>query len=162
MVRPTVNSNKHYVQQSLATVLGGAQLNIVIADGIDAPGSSPIGVRVGSSIKAVFIEMWARGSELSPGTVLMTFYKKGAGDAAITLAEAASLHTYNNKKNIFYHTQGLSNDTDSTATPFIRQWFKIPKGKQRMGLNDQLQLNVFSQGAIDQVICGFMTYKEYF
>ncbi len=78
----------------------------------------------------------------------------------MTAAQSAALHAYDNKKNVLYHTQGLTNDADADAIPFIRQWFKIPKGKQRFGLDDTLLLAVHSQ-ALDHVICGFMTYKEY-
>ncbi len=163
MVRATVNSTKHYVQQSLASVLGSAILDIGIATAVNAPSANTAAeVREGCIIKAVFIEMWIRGSELSPGSVLVSFYKRSGGDTAMTAVEQASLFTYDNKKNIFYHTQGLTNDTDADAIPFIRQWFKIPKGKQRFGLNDKLSLSIFAQGAIDQVICGFFVYKEYF
>jgi len=163
MVRPTVNSTKHYVQFSLQSVLASAITDLGIATSVNAPSANlSAEVREGSVIKAVYLEMWIRGSELSPGSVLATFYKRSGGDTAMTTTEQASLFTYDNKKNVFYHTQGLTNDTDADAIPFIRQWFKIPKGKQRFGLNDKLSLSIFSQGAIDQVICGFATYKEYF
>ncbi len=163
MVRPTVNSTKHYVQFSLQSVLASAIKDLPISAAVSAPSSNlEAEVREGSVIKAVYLEMWIRGSELSPGSVLVTFYKRSGGDASLSTTEAASLFTYDNKKNIFYHTQGLTNDTDADAIPFIRQWFKIPRGKQRMGLNDKLSLSIFAQGAVDQVICGFATYKEYF
>ncbi len=162
-MRAPITSTKHYVQVSLTTVVAGAVLDIPIAKGTNVSGvNSADEVREGAVVKAVFIEMWIRSSEISPGSVLVTFAKRSGGDVAITAAEAAALFTYDNKKNIFYHTQGLINDQDADAIPFIRQWFKIPKGKQRMGLNDKLFLNIFAQGAIDAVICGFMTYKEYF
>ncbi len=163
MVRPTVNSTKHYVQFSLQSVLASAIKDLAVTSAVSAPDANlSAEVREGSVIKAVWIELWIRGSELSPGSVLVSFYKRGAGATSITTTEAASLHTYDNKKNIFYHTQGLTNDTDADAIPFIRQWFKIPKGKQRQGLGDKLSISVFSQGAIDQVLCGFVTFKEYF
>ncbi len=161
-MRAPITSRKHYVQVSLSTVAASAILDIPIAKSVDLQSVvDPDDVQEGSIIKAVFIEMWVRGSETSPGSVLLTFGKRSGGDVAITTAEAAALDSYDNKKNIFYHTQGLANDQDADAIPFIRQWFKIPKGKQRMGLNDKLFLSVFAQGAISLVICGFMTYKEY-
>ncbi len=163
MVRPTVNSTKHYVQISLDSVLAGAIKDLPIVTAVSAPSANLAAeCREGAIIKAVYIEMWIRGSELSPGSILVDFYKRSGGDTAMTAIEAASLHTYDNKKNVFYHTQGLINDTDADAIPFIRQWFKIPKGKQRFGLNDKLSLSIFAQGAIDSVHCGFFTFKEYF
>jgi len=78
-----------------------------------------------------------------------------------TFADMSALNLYTNKKNVLYHTQGLSNDQDADAIPFVRQWFKIPKGKQRFGLADRLYL-VVSAIAIDQTICGHMVFKEYY
>ena len=160
-MRAPIQSNKHYVQISLATILGGANLNTQIADAVTAPAADPQKVRIGAIVKAVFIEIWIRTSETTPGTVLATFYK-GKQDQTLGFAEQVSLHTYSGKADIYYHTQGLTNDTDADAIPFMRGWFKVPKSKQRMALGDSLNLSVASQAAIDNVICGFMTYKEYF
>ncbi len=159
-MRAVVKSNKHYVQVSLATVLAGAALDIVIArtdPAIDR--STPEEIDIGSVVKAVYIEMWVRAGDTAGGSSLLTFYKGSAG-AGLSFAEQVALHTYNEKKNIFYHTQGITNDQDADATPFIRGWFKIPKSKQRMGLGDTLRLSIAAQ-ALDNIICGFFTYKEY-
>ncbi len=161
MVRPTVHSNKHYVQKSLAAVLAGATDNITLArSNTDVDRSVAVEIDEGSTIKAVFIEMWARTQDTAPGTILMSLMKIPGIGALPTFAQMVDLHNYQNKKNILYHTQGLSNDQDADAIPFIRGWFKIPKGKQRFGADDILLLAVSAQ-ALDQTICGFATYKEY-
>jgi len=159
-LRAIVHSKKHYVQVSLATVTGGASVvtNLVVA--VDIVTTSNVEVLTGSTIKAVFVEMWIRSTEASPGTVLVSLVKCQDGQS-IVFADHINLNDYNNKKNVFYHTQGLTNDNSADAIPFIRQWFKIPKGKQRFGLGDTLRLIVSSQAAIDNVQCGFATYKEY-
>ncbi len=160
-MKAPIQAVKHYVQQSLATVTGGTLNNFVLADALarDAAQTS-VSVIEGSVIKAIYIEMWIRSSEVSPGTVLATFVK--VPDRAIpTFVDMTALHDYTNKKNVFYHTQGLTNDADANGIAFVRGWFKIPKGKQRMGLGDRLILCIASQAAIDNVICGFATYKEY-
>ncbi len=160
MVRPMVHSVKHYVQVSLTAVLGGAGDDTIIAFAKETANAADE-VKEGSSIKAVYVEMWVAGTEASPGSVLLSLYKMPGAGSAMTIAEQAALHDYPNKKNVLYHTQGLFNDNDADAIPFIRQWFKIPKSKQRFGLGDALRLQIFAQGAIDMRICGFMTYKEY-
>jgi len=143
-------------------VLAGATLPIVLAVATDSPATgNATHVKTGSVIKAVYVEMWVRGSELSPGTALLTLVKIPGAGGVPTFAQLVALHTYNNKKNIFYHTQGLTQDANADATPFMRGWFKIPKSKQRFGLDDILDLSVSAQ-ALDHVICGFATYKEYF
>jgi len=159
-MRPPINSKKHYVQTSLSTVSGGTAqvLQLVVAQ--EVPGSPDTEVAVGSVVKAIFIEMWIRSTEASPGTVLVSLIKTPDGQT-VTFGDVVALNDYNNKKNVLYHTQGLTNDNNADAIPFIRQWFKIPKGKQRFGVGDQLRLVIASQAVIDNIICGFATYKEY-
>jgi len=161
-MRPVINSNKHYVQVSLATILAGVRLNTFIANAVDAPLANSAGeVRQGAVIKAVYVEMWVRTNDTSPGTALLSIVKTSGNAVAPTFVEHIALHTYAGKKNVLYHTQGLTNDQDADAIPFLRAWVKIPKSKQRFGLGDSLVLTISAQ-ALDQNICGFMTYKEYF
>ncbi len=159
-MRPPLQSIKHYVQKSLTTVTGATADAVKIYEGKDTRTGAADEVLAGSVVKAVFVEMWTRGAEASPGNVLMTLVKTQDGQNP-TFSDMTNLHDYLNKRNILYHTQGLSNDNDADAIPFVRQWFKIPKGKQRVALGDKLFIVVTSQAVIDQQICGFATYKEY-
>ncbi len=159
-MKAPIHSRKHYVQTSLTTILAGANLQTVIAHAVNPTAANLANeVAEGSVIKAVYVEMWVRTNDTSPGTALLTLTKIPEL-ANITFADQIALDAYTNKKNVFYHTQGLSNDQDADAIPFIRQWFKIPKGKQRFGLGDRLILGIAAQ-ALDQNVCGFFTYKEY-
>ncbi len=157
-MRAPVHSKKHYVQITLNTVTSGAAGANLLIQGVETP---TLGTHVseGAVIKAVFVEMWVRAGSTSPGSVLVTLVK--APDLQTPLfADMIALQDYQNKKNVLYHTQGLTNDQDADAIPFVRQWFKIPKGKQRFGLGDSLFLMVSAQ-AIDAINCGFAVYKEY-
>ncbi len=159
-MRAPIHSVKHYVQESLATVLAGANKQITIAHAVAIQSvDNKIEVQEGSIIKAVYVEMWVRTGDTAPGTSLLTLVKVPL-NTTMSFANQVDLHNYENKKNILYHTQGLINDQDADATPFIRQWFKIPKSKQRFGLGDKLVLCIAAQ-ALDNIICGFFTYKEY-
>ncbi len=159
-MRAPIVSKKHYIQVSLATVLAGASLNTVLVDAVAVGDvNTPSEVQEGSVIKAVFVEMWVRAGDTSPGSTLVTLVKTNDSQTP-TFADMTALQTYTNKKNVLYHTQGLTNDQDADAIPFVRQWFKIPKGKQRFGLRDRLFLVVSAQ-ALDNIVCGFATYKEY-
>ncbi len=162
MVRPMVHSTKHYVQNSLATILGSAKLDLVIVEAV-AVGSKndPDEVEEGNSVKAVFLEEWIRSSETSPGSFVAALYKVPGGGTGFSTANMAALHDAENKKNILWTSQGLVNDQDADALGMMRGWYKVPKSKQRMGLGDRILLTIFAQGAIDLVICGFATYKEY-
>jgi len=164
LVRAQVHSSKHYFQMSLFTVLGSAINNQILAQA-EAVGSvlSVSQIREGSTIKAVFVELWVRSAELSPGSFVVTLEKvPGAVTVLMSVAESSALGTYDNKKNILFTSQALTNENSADAIPILRDWIKIPKSKQRFGLKDQLVLNVHSQAPIDNVFCGFSTYKEYF
>ncbi len=158
-MRAPIHSEKHYVQKTLTTVVAGATDNIVLCEGTDTPVAND-DVHVGAVVKAIFVEMWARGGETSPGSVLITLMKIPGVGGLPTFAKLIDLNTYDNKKNVLYHTQGLTNINGADAIPFVRGWFKIPKGKQRIGLEDRIILSVSAQ-ALDTNICGFATYKEY-
>ncbi len=162
-MKPVIQSEKHYIQVTLSTVTAGAATAHLIAEGVsigNMAAANAFQVRTGANLKAVFVEMWVRAGSTSPGSVLLTLVKTVDGQTP-TFADMAALNTYTNKKNVLYHTQGLTNDQDADAIPFVRRWFKIPKGKSRFGLGDRLYL-VISAQAIDSIVCGFMVYKEYF
>ncbi len=158
-MRAVIHSKKHYVQKSLTTVLAGAADPILIVKAVTSAPSSANEVEEGSSIKAVYVEMWVRTGDTAAGTALLTLVKTPDASAPV-FADSIALDSYANKKNVLYHTQGLTNDQDADAIPFLRGWFKIPKGKQRFGVGDRLYLIIAAQ-ALDQHVCGFMTYKEY-
>ncbi len=81
----------------------------------------------------------------------------------MTTASMAALHDYANKKNILFTAQGLLTPTDGGQVPVVRGWYKIPKGKQRFGLTDQLFVSIRNNNAtsIDINFCGLAIYKEY-
>ena len=99
-------------------------------------------VAVGTIVKAIYVEVWGHASSAQPGTVTILVERLPGGNTNPTDAELADLHTYANKKNILYVTQGVTGDSNTNPTPWIRQWILIPKGKQRFGLGDRLQLTI--------------------
>ncbi len=161
MVRPMVHSKKHYVQHSLSTTLAGAVSSDIIVNAVETQTVGPPGfVAEGSTIKAVYVEKWVRTNDTSPGSFVYVIYKNPGTGTTFSAAQMAALHDAENKKNILYCTQALSNDQDADAIALYKGWIKIPKSKQRFGLGDRLVGTFFAQ-ALDQNICGFETYKEY-
>ncbi len=81
----------------------------------------------------------------------------------MTTGQMAALHDYDNKKNILFTAQGLLTPNDGGQVPVLRSWYKIPKGKQRFGLADELVLSIRNNNAtaIDINLCGVIIYKEY-
>ncbi len=161
MVRPMVHSKKHYFQTTLSTVTNGAITNQIIAHAKESP-TAVNEVVEGSSIKAVYVEYWLIQGTSSIGSFTAGLYKNPGGQNAMVTADAAALGDYDNKKNILYVTQGLSPANTTMQLPVSRGWFKIPKGKQRMGLGDKIHFFIRNNNGADDInFCGFATYKEY-
>ncbi len=160
-MRPVVNTEKHYLQVSLATVASGALSSIKIAEAVAAPGATEADeVREGAKISAVYVEMWIQTDDTALGSSIITLEKlSGASNDNMTAAESASLNSYDNKKNIFYTQMGLTPGNATYPMATIRGWFKIPKSKQRFGLQDRLMLNIHGQSN-GLSFCGFMLFKE--
>lgn len=161
MVKPIINSEKHIVQHTLASASIGTSVTTNIAQATPNPVSaSAITVAVGTEIKAVFVELWLQASAQQPGTAVLIIEKLPGSAQNIDAGQMADLHSYDNKKNIFYTSMGLIGDANTNPVPFVRQWIKIPKGKQRFGLNDRFQFTILAQ--VDTIEwCGLSIFKAY-
>ncbi len=162
MVRPMVHSTKHYVQFPIDQIATGLRQSILIVTAVEGSvANDAFEVVEGSSVKAVYIELWLQ-NEGNLGEFILTISKNPENGTGPTFAEQAALFTYLNKKNILYTSQGLtSNDGVSGPVNVLRGWVKIPKSKQRFGLGDRLSVVISNVSANDLVRCGFATYKEY-
>ncbi len=149
------------MQYSILTVTGGTVVNKIIVVGRARDALAAVDdVAEGSLVKAVYLELWGRAGSTTPASGQMIVQKLSSDTSNPTTTEMAALGDYDNKKNILYTTMGLFNDQDADAIALFKGWIKIPKGKQRFGLNDKLNFSIFSP-TIDLQICGFATYKEY-
>ncbi len=163
-MRAPIHSRKHYVQLSQGNIAQAAILNTTLVVGIEGASATPSQVSEGALVKAIWLELWVnQDSATVVGSFTAAIVKLPGGVNALTVADMAALHDYNNKKNIFYTTQGLSPPTDSAMFMAFKGWIKIPKGKQRMGLGDAIQLSIFNSNltAIDINFCGIVIFKEY-
>ncbi len=161
-MRAPINSEKHIVQTTLSNTTAPAEIiTVSVVNVVDDPvAASADQVSVGTEIRAVWIELWVLGTSQQPATTVLSVEKRVAGAAFMTYAQSVAVHSYPNKKNIFYTTMGLVGDANANPTPLIRQWIKIPKGKQRFGKGDALILNV--SGITDEIqICGQHIFKAY-
>ncbi len=161
-MRAMIHSTKHYVQMSrftvgtVATVHQDLVLSVAVQnkDAVDE-------VVEGATLKAVFVELWIIDAGAG-GSFIVTLHKDPSGVVEPTFAQTNALNNWENKKNLLYTTQGLaSNDGIAQPQVLLRQWFKIPKSKQRFGLGDKLKLSITNNGTNDLFACGFSTYKEY-
>ncbi len=164
-MKPTVNSSKHYIPLTNSELASAGVLEFDIVEGktIGNAFAATADVREGSLVKAIFVELWCAGAGAS-GTdtqFVAVVLKMPSNSPSMTSTNLLNLQSYGNKKNILYTTQGVLRGLDVQAVPIIRQWFKIPKGKQRIGLGDKFQLYLTTVGTgLNR--CGFCTYKEYY
>ncbi len=147
------------VQQSLAAVASGAITPITIAFAVAAHPATLTEVREGSKITAVYVEMWISSDDAAQGTAIVTLEKRTGNMTAMTAAQSGALNSYVNKKNILHTFMGLVPTNVQYPMSAIKGWVKIPKGKQRFGLQDILVLNVHGQSN-GASFCGQFIYKE--
>ncbi len=165
MVRPMIHSTKHYVQTSplkvAATVL--SSLTLVNAKAVeDKSAGVSSEVEEGSTIKAIYCEYWLVSDEMdaAASSFIFNIEKISSDGPNQSFADANFLYGYKNKKNVLFTSQGLMASDLANPVPIVRQWIKIPKGKQRFGLGDKLRVNFAGlAGAIE--FCGLSIYKEY-
>ncbi len=163
-MRAVIKSKKHYVQISQTTINQAAILVTDLVRAEEATSTLPQVVEEGAIVKAVFVELWlGNASATIVGSYQCILVKNPGGSSTPTATNMAALHDFVNKKNILLYSQAILPPTDGGQIAVIRGWIKIPKGKQRFGLGDTLELAVRNSNltAIDVNICGGATYKEY-
>ena len=159
-----IHSRKHISPIGATPIALGAITNFAVATAQDAPvNTAAAQVEIGSVVKAVYIEMWVRGDDeaAAPMNAAISFEKLEGSSVNMTFAQSTTPNVYVNKSNLFYMTQGLvSAGTANSAIPFMRGWFKVPKGFQRMAIGDRLVLNISALNG-DLEVCGLFLFKEY-
>jgi len=161
-MKAPIVSRKHYVQFTEFTIASGAVLGhtyVAAEPVVDV--NVNFEVIEGSIIKSVFLEYWFRSSVTNGASFVLILEKIGQDLSGPSFSQIANLDAYPNKKNILYTTQGLVSGSGDNPIPLLRGWFKIPKGKQRFGLNDRLRITVGALGANGLTGCAFGTYKSY-
>ncbi len=165
MVAP-IHSVKHYVHRTNTVISSGnlAALVLVDAVAVSAAGANAFDVVEGSLVKAIHLDHWIiNNAATGINTQFQAILEKvPTGAPGVTAGEIVNLGSYDNKKNVLHSFQGnLSAGIDgANATPYMQGWFKIPKGKQRMGLGDRIILSMLTTGQSCES-CGLVVYKEY-
>ncbi len=160
-MRPVIQSTKHISQSTGFTVAATAITAIqpIIAV-VPADVNLTTECEEGSIIKALYCEYWLTSDDAASGFFVFSVEKLNTTQTSMLYAESVSLGVYANKKNIFYTSQGLTAPITGTPTPVVRQWIKIPKGKQRFGLGDKININI--SGIANGVqVCGMTILKSY-
>ncbi len=161
-MRQIIHSVKHYVQYPIDQITTGTVQSINLVTGVESTVANAANeVEEGALVKAIYVELWLQ-NQSNLGESIVTVTKDTKSGAGPNFAQSAALFTYSNKKNIFFTHQGLtSNDGIGNPVPILREWIKIPKGKQRMGLGDTIVITIANVSANNLNRCGFSVYKEY-
>ncbi len=162
-MRPRVNTKKHISQISQGTVAQATKTTFIAAVAIEGAPTTPSHVKEGAIVSACYVELWlSQDSASTIGSYTVILEKVPGVGGTITAGDMAALHDYDNKKNIFFTGQGLLTPNDGGQVPVMRQWYKIPKSKQRFGLGDTLSVSYRNNNvtAIDINHCGLFVYKE--
>ncbi len=164
MVRPIIHTIKHIVQIDNTLITTGNISTIKIADTVNNQTlpTATSDVAQGAIIKAVWCEMWLKGQGASDADTRFTavIYKTPSGVTTPTIANMSNLMAWPNYNNILWTSQGVIGGVGGgQSIPIIRQWIKIPKGKQRMSLDDEINITILAIGT-DFQHCGVFVYKE--
>jgi len=163
-MKSPINSRKHIVQDT-QTVIASAAVNtqVLVRGKQQQFVDSAFEVIEGAVVKAIYLERWiGSNTGIEPaGSVTMILEKAPAGVANPTFTEMTTLDAYPNKKNILFTTQGIVGSNTANPIPFARGWFKIPKGKQRIGLEDEIRVSIAAIGVEALSFCGLAVYKSY-
>ncbi len=163
-MKAVIKSKKHIFQISQSTVGQALVGTSTFALAQEATSTTPQHIEEGAIVKACYVEFWiSQDSASVVGSYTVILYKDPGGNATAVTGDIAALHDYDNKKNILFTAQGLLTPNDGGQVPVLRGWYKIPKGKQRMGLGDALRVAIRNNNAtsIDINFCGLVIYKEY-
>ncbi len=159
-MRPKVHVEKHVFQVSLFSVASGAITGLVpCAAKQTVTAANAAHIREGSTVSAIYVEMWLTSDDTAAGTAIVTLEKREGAQPQMTTTESAALDAYDNKKNVLHTFMGLLGPNTQYPMAVIKGWIKIPKGKQRFGIEDKLVLNIHGQSN-GVSGCGFFIYKE--
>ncbi len=161
-MKAPVVSRKHVIQHTQFSVSSAAkttfvEISAVAIQNVDAN----FEVIEGSVVKAVYIELWLLGAGSGQSSYVVIVEKSQSGQADPTFTQMTTLDAYSNKKNVLYSSEGLIAHSAGNPTPVLRQWIKVPKSKQRFGLDDRFRISIAALGASAVLGCGLTIYKSY-
>ncbi len=162
MLAPIV-SIKHMINIENAVIADAARRSIELIQAVAQNAVTNFtDIVEGSIVKAVYLELWFKGNAVAGTEDKFQFVieKVSLGQNPISFTQMNNLMTYPNKKNILFTSQGVTGDLTTNSIPIHRGWIKIPKGKQRFGIDDELFVSISSTGGTANT-CGLCIYKEY-
>ncbi len=158
-IRP-VHRIKHVVDtQGGATI--GAAFTVNLAQALDAPVvANPAEVETGSTINGLYlkVEVNATSSAALSNAYMMVMKNPGGN---LTFPNANAVGVDDNKKYVIHQEMVmLQQVTNSNPRTLFAGVIVVPKGYRRMGINDLIQVQIFSPG-VTLNLCIQANYREF-
>lgn len=170
-LRP-IDSVKHIVDTSTVIAAGTNTVLQPITDAVAAYSLPDVnGVPVGSKVSSFYLSFFAiaEGGEIANEVPLVDWYViHNPGSAWAATFDTANLPTpgatgsHKNKRHIFHEEKGLAGGGDASlaGVPMVfKGVIRIPRGRQRVGEGDTIQLCVRANFATK--VCAKTVYKHY-
>ncbi len=160
-LRP-ISRIKHVVDNN-ATITAGTPVITVVAQAHDNPTtSSPNLVKVASTINGIFLNVEVASNETDAGAIpncyLMVMKNPGGN---LTFPNPNAVGADDNKKYVIHQEMlMLNNIAGGNPRTLFKGVIAIPKGYRRMGVNDLIQVSVYST-ALNFTFCLQAIYKEF-
>ncbi len=162
-MKAPITSVKHIVQHTNTVTATANVASHIVVDtlAIGTARATTADVWEGCVIKAIYFEEWLNNQAAdNDGQQIFIICKLPNGVAVPTGTNMLNLSAWENKGNILFTSQGNISNTDAPSQNIIRNWVKIPKGKQRMKLGDRI--GAFMAPVGESIAdCGLAIYKEY-
>ncbi len=155
---------KHVVDFS-GTLAKATDLNGTLVTATDTPTlGATSSVITGSKVHAIYLKVIIASNDAQDlgalPTVFILFFKNPGGN--LTIPSATAVGADDNKRFVIHQEMRMIENKGQGGNPItiFDGVIKIPKGYQRFGPNDLLQIKVRSV-ALDIVVCWQAHYKEF-
>ncbi len=157
-LRP-INSVKNIVDLINITVAAGTTTTVALASTVNDYTGGSTEVPIGAKITSMYLFVQAINDVL-PLTNVDWYVWKGPGNLAATMPIPSGTGGDQNRRYILHEEKGIPGAADDGAAPLtFRGVIKIPRGRQRFGEGDVMQIKV--RGVSAHTWCAKIIYKFY-
>ncbi len=160
MAKRPINTRKHIVDNQ-GGLVAGTQVTHTLVHGVDSASLASVSdVNVGSKVQAIFLNVQvASSSTAALANVYMYINVNPSG--AVNMPNG-NVTGASDLKKLILHTEMIMGEKNTTGIPrtLFKGVLRIPRGKQRFGQDDYLQIQLYSPG-ITWDYCIQCIYKEY-
>ncbi len=158
-----INRVKHIVDSS-ATLAANTVLSIAVVDTVDNPVfTNANNVATASKVYGIYLNVQVVSNEDEVLGAVPNFYLMVAKNPGsnLTLPSPAAVGASDNRKYVFHQEMTMiQNFNGGNPRTVFNGVIKIPKGYQRNGIDDKIQVDVICP-AIDTAVCFQCIYKEF-